>query len=271
MIPIGDSPFRRRTPWVTYLLIAANLGVFIYMLSLDNTVPANPRVAQQQFIEQRDGICYGFETTPTEIDRFFCRWSFQPREWFDAVRNEPKVNNFNRTEVLLTILTSMFIHAGWLHIIGNMLFLWVFGDNVEDRMGRFGFLVFYIVAGMFATMVQGLIDPGSLVPTVGASGAVAGVLGSYLILFPTAVVFAALPFLFFIPIPVPAVLMIGLWFLQNLLSGIAVLGDVRTADTGVAWFAHLGGFGLGVVTGLFVRALLPQRRPPRPPPGQWGA
>lgn len=138
-------------------------------------------------------------------------------------------------------------------------------------MGRAAFLAFYLVAGMFATLVQGLIDTESLIPTVGASGAVAGVLGSYLILFPTAVVFAALPFFFFIPIPVPAVLMIGLWFLQNLLSGIAVLGDVRTADTGVAWFAHLGGFGLGVVMGLFMRALFPQRRPPRPPPGQWGA
>ncbi|MCS7293978.1 MAG: rhomboid family intramembrane serine protease, partial [Dehalococcoidia bacterium] len=169
----------------------------------------------------------------------------------------------DRLAILFTIVTSLFIHGGWLHIVGNMLFLWIFGDNVEDRFGHLGYLAFYVLAGVAANVVQAAIDPNSLVPVVGASGAIAGVLGAYLVMFPTAIVHVLVPvFIFFVvPIPVPAVVMIGIWFLQNLLAGFATLGSAATPDAGVAWFAHIGGFLFGLAfAALFAPS--PRRAPP---------
>ena len=247
MIPIGDSPKSRTTPWVNYTLIAINIAVFAYTLSLSATAPLSRVEAAREFQEQQAGICYGFPAGPTELDRFFCRWSFQPVEWFDTVRDESRTPGQDRLEVLLTIVTSTFVHGGWLHIIGNMLFLWVFGDNVEDRLGHFGYAVFYVLAGVVAALTQGFIDMGTAVPNVGASGAVAGVLGAYLVYYPKATVTTLVPVaVILVPIPIPAVLMISFWFLQNLLSGFATLSpDVGTPDSGVAFFAHIGGFVFG--------------------------
>jgi membrane associated rhomboid family serine protease len=263
VIPIGDSPRLRTFPWVTYAFIAINVVVWLYTLILSDALPASRIEAQRQFREQTDGVCYGFEAAPTERDRFYCERSFQPKEFFDVVSGDPESPRVNETQVLLSILTSLFIHAGWLHIIGNMLFLWVFGDNIEDRLGHIGYALFYLAGGVFAALCQGVADPDGVIPNVGASGAVAAVLGSYLVLFPKATVNVVIPFfiLIFIPIPIPAVVMIGLWFVQNLLAGVASISET-SAGGGVAFFAHIGGFAFGfLLTLLVLRPLL--RRPPR--------
>ncbi|MDZ7727571.1 MAG: rhomboid family intramembrane serine protease [Dehalococcoidia bacterium] len=245
MIPIGDSSRSRRTPWVNYAFILANVLVFLYTLTLSVDIAPDSQQAARDFAVQRDSVCYGFQARPTDVDYFYCEWSFQPQEWFDHARGEATTGEGRDWRVLVTIVTAIFLHAGWIHIGGNMLFLWVFGDNVEDRLGHFAYLVFYLIAGVIANLIQGFFDPTNLVPTVGASGAVAGVLGAYIVWFPGATIIAVFPALFFIPLPIPAFLMIGLWFLQNLLAGYATLGSAATPDAGVAWFAHIGGFLYG--------------------------
>jgi membrane associated rhomboid family serine protease len=152
---------------------------------------------------------------------------------------------------VLTLLTSMFLHGSWLHVIGNMWFLFIFGDNVEDRMGPIRFLVFYLASGVVAGLCQFLLFPSSRVPTVGASGAIAGVLGAYFLLYPRARVIT-LVFLFIIPwmIEIPALIYLGIWFLMQLGSGLMNLGQLGAgADLGgIAWWAHIGGFGFGLLT-----------------------
>ncbi len=262
MIPIGDSPRSRTTPWMTRALILSNVVVFLLMLTLSTALPATRAQANREFQAQSQGVCYGFAARPTETDRFYCRWGFQTKEWLDSVRNRSRTPSQGRLEVILTVLTSVFIHAGWLHIAGNMIFLWVFGDNVEDRLGHFGFLLFYLLCGFVASMTQSFINVDSLTPTVGASGAVAGVLGAYLVYYPKARVTTLIPItIILIPIPIPAVIMIGVWFLQNLLSGLGTLGTVGAADSGVAFFAHIGGFVFGaLLILLFFRHARPDRR-----------
>jgi len=151
-----------------------------------------------------------------------------------------------------TVLTSMFLHGGWLHFIGNMLYLWIFGDNVEDRMGHARFIAFYLLCGATAALAQVLMRPDSMVPTIGASGAIAGVMGAYLVLFPHSRVLTLVPlFVIWELIEVPAILFLGLWFVVQLFSGVGSLA-VSTGDTGgVAFWAHVAGFvaGLG---GVFV-------------------
>lgn len=263
MIPIGDSNRRRTTPWVNYGIIFLNIVVFLYMATLSATPPATQREESRQLVQQTETVCYGYPTYPTDADRFICKYGFQPKEFFDTVRGDSPVRGTNRTIALVSIITALFLHGGWLHIIGNMLFLWVFGDNIEDRLGHLRYLVFYVAAGMLACLVQGALDPGSAVPVIGASGAVAGVLGAYLLWFPKATIRVVIPFfiLIFIPIPVPAWVMIGLWFVQNLLSGYATIADAAAPDAGVAWFAHIGGFLFGLVI-----AALAGQRPHRPRP-----
>jgi membrane associated rhomboid family serine protease len=264
VIPVGDSPRPRTTAWVTYAIIVANVAVFIYMLTLPTSLEGSRRSQFQEFREQTQTICYGFEAEPNEANRFVCRWGFQPQEWFDNVGGESRAPE-SRSEVLFSIISSMFLHAGWLHILGNLLFLWVFGDNVEDRLGHIPYLLFYVAAGVVAALLQGLIDTSSVVPVVGASGAIAGVLGAYLVWFPRATVKVLIPFfiLIFIPLPVPAVVMIGLWFLQNLLSGLASFTDAATPDSGVAFFAHIGGFLFGMLAVLLFFRGRGERKPPR--------
>jgi membrane associated rhomboid family serine protease len=262
MIPVGDSPQSRTVPVVTWALIAANILAFVYTISLSAHLPAGRVAAQQAYEEQVATVCSGFtQTRPTDRDAFYCRWSYQPREWFAAVEADSTRVGQDRLEVLLSILTSVFIHGGWLHILGNMLFLWVFGDNVEDRFGHMRFLLFYLLAGAVASLVQGAVDPENLIPTVGASGAVAGVLGAYVVYFPRARITTIIPiFPLILPLAVPAIVMIGLWFIQNLLSGLATVGSVGTPDSGIAFFAHIGGLLFGVVATLLIR---PFQRPRR--------
>jgi len=250
---------------VNYALILLNIAVFAYMLTLSQAIPAGVREAVSEAAALRQGACYGFDAAPTDVDRFLCEWSFQPREFFDNLQGDARVGPGRDWAVLATIITSVFIHAGWLHVIGNMIFLWVFGDNVEDRFGHAGYLGFFLLSGMLASLAQASIDASSLVPIVGASGAVAGVLGAYLVWFPRATVNVVIPFfvLIFIPLPVPAIVMIGLWFLQNLLAGYATVGSANDPAGGVAFFAHIGGFLFGFLSVLlFFRSLRPPRQAP---------
>lgn len=264
MIPVGDSPRTSTTAWVNWALILINIAVFLRMLTLSNDLPGTVRQQRAESQDQLSSICYGFNAAPTDVDRFVCRWGFQPQEFFDTVRGQSKVANSDTLMVALTLITAVFLHGGWLHLLGNMLFLWVFGDNIEDRLGHVMYLLFYLAGGIAATMVQGAMDPGSVVPVIGASGAVAAVLGSYLVFFPKASVKVVIPIfpIFFIPLPIPAVIMIGLWFVQNLFAGLATVSDSASPSASVAWFAHIGGFLFGALLTLFVfRPAL--RRPPK--------
>jgi len=152
-----------------------------------------------------------------------------------------------------TIFTSQFLHAGWLHFLGNMLYLWIFGDNVEDRLGHGGFVLFYLGCGAAAAIGQTAVNPASYVPMVGASGAIAGVMGAYFVLFPHSRVLTAV-FIFIIIdlIEIPAIFFLGIWFLMQFFSGVGSIG-ADAADGGVAFWAHVIGFAVGAVTGLMWR------------------
>ncbi len=219
-LPLFDRNPRIRIerPWITYGLIALCVLVFLYEIS-GNT---------REF--QRAVFTYG--TIPAVLlgDRQPAAWMLTP--W-------------------LTVLTSMFLHGSWWHLIGNMLFLRVFGDNTEDAMGHGRFLIFYLLCGVGATLAHAVAQPGSLQPMVGASGAISGVLGAYLLLHPRATIMALVGWLV---IPVPAYLMLGIWALFQLFSALGSGG----ATSGVAWWAHVGGFLLGMaLTPLFKRATAP--------------
>lgn len=211
MIPLRDDNPSSSAPLVTYLLIAVNVVVFLYMLSL------------------------GSEAA---IERFVFAWGAIPGEITGRAGGDP-VSEYP------TLISSMFMHGGWAHLLGNMLYLWIFGDNVEDMMGHGGFLVFYLLTGLAAVWAHILTSPASRIPLVGASGAIAGVLGAYLALFPRAHIISLVIFGFFIrTVAVPAMLFLPIWFLMQFLQGVATLG----ADTaGVAWWAHIGGFVAGFV------------------------
>jgi membrane associated rhomboid family serine protease len=156
---------------------------------------------------------------------------------------------------LPTLVTSQFLHAGWMHIIGNMLYLWIFGDNVEDRLGHVRFLLFYLGAGALAAVLQLLFSPLSTVPMLGASGAIAGVMGAYFVLYPQSRVLTAIfVLIFFDLVEIPAVFFLGIWFLMQLLSGVGSIGAGSAGQGGTAFWAHVGGFVFGVGTGVVLRA-----------------
>jgi membrane associated rhomboid family serine protease len=243
MIPVGDFLRRRTTPYVNWTLIAINVAVFVNMLTLD-TRP-------DRFI---------LDLPTSEADRFLFDWGFVPACLVDALgfgsNADPRVLRAvcpdNSSHNYLQLLTAMFVHAGWAHIAGNMLFLWVFGDNIEDRIGHWRYLAFYLVCGFAASALLIAVAPGTDLPSVGASGAIAGVLGAYLVLYPKAMVQVVILPLFFLPFFLPAVALIGIWFVMQLFAGAAELGQA-TAGSGVAWWAHVGGFVAGVVLILLVR------------------
>ncbi|MFI5226809.1 MAG: rhomboid family intramembrane serine protease [Candidatus Limnocylindrales bacterium] len=155
----------------------------------------------------------------------------------------------------LGLITSLFLHASWLHVLGNMLYLWIFGNNVEDRFGHIRYLLFYLAAGVAAGLTQVAADPHSFVPLVGASGAIAGLLGVYLVLYPAARI-ESIVFLgfFYQLLRVPAVIVLGFWFVLQLIDGLTSIGSSATSGGGVAVFAHIGGFGLGLLVGIAIRA-----------------
>ena len=153
----------------------------------------------------------------------------------------------------LSVLTSMFLHGGWMHVIGNMLYLWIFGDNVEDRLGHARFLLFYLASGCAAALLQVVFNPSSQVPMLGASGAIAGVMGAYFVLYPESrVLTAVFVFVFFDLVEIPAIFFLGIWFVMQLLSGVGSLG-ISSTGGGTAFWAHVGGFVVGAVVGLVLR------------------
>jgi membrane associated rhomboid family serine protease len=197
----------------------------------------------------------------TELDVFIEHWANVPACSFDALgwsRIEARSQIcVNQPYPIVTLLTNMFMHGGWLHVAGNMLFLWIFGDNVEDAMGHLRYLAFYLLVGVIASLTHGVVDAASITPALGASGAVFGVMGAYIVLYPRATVVVFLGFLF-IPLPLPAWVMIGLAFVMDLFRGVSSLG-VETASGGTAYFAHIGGFIAGAaLVSLF---MLGRRRP----------
>jgi membrane associated rhomboid family serine protease len=214
MLPIGDSVRSRTFPFVNLAIITVNFLVFFYELSLGN-----------------------------DVNSFLFDWGVIPRfvtDYLDHPGDYPY-------RVLFTPVTAMFLHGGWFHILGNMIFLWVFGDNVEDAIGHVGYLAFYILGGIAASVAQIWVDTSSVVPMVGASGAIAAVLGGYVVLYPRATIAAVIFPFFFWAFPVPAFVLIGLWFFLQLLSGAASIGTAVGASEGVAWWAHIGGFLAGLV------------------------
>ena len=236
MIPISDSVRTRSTPYVNITLIIINILVFLYEVYLSQNV-----------------ISGNF----TELDRFIFEWGNIPACTFNeagvdvSLEIGAQARCAGQEAPLLTPLTAMFMHGGWLHIAGNMLFLWIFGDNVEDAMGHARYAVFYLLVGVLAAVAHGMTDIESVQPAVGASGAIAGVMGAYIVLFPRAVVSVIFGFIF-IPIPIPAFIMIGFWFLLQVFYGYAAIG-IDTAAGGVAYWAHIGGFVAGAaLVSLFV-------------------
>jgi membrane associated rhomboid family serine protease len=247
VIPIHDSERSRTFPWVNVTIIAVNIVVFLYELSLS-----------QQVVSR----------AATQLDVFIAHWGNVPACTLDAfglrtLDFRTAAACATQPHPAWTVVTAMFIHGSWLHIAGNMLFLWIFGDNVVDAMGHLLYAAFYLLVGVIAAFAQMYVNAGDLTPAIGASGAIAGVMGAYIVLFPRATVDVIIPLFFFLPFPLPAFVLIGFWFLIQLFSGFSSLGPTAVgAGGGVAYFAHVGGFIAGaVLVNLFMAGR--DRPPPR--------
>jgi rhomboid family protein len=221
MIPFRDNIPSRSTPIITVCLILINVFVFIYELSLGDAL---------------EPFMYEFGVVPSLITHW------------------PQ-SDLSFVAIVIPFLTSMFLHGGWLHVIGNMWYLWIFGDNVEDRLGHFSYLVFYLLCGIGAGIVHTILNFNTVLPSVGASGAIAGVLGAYVVSYPGARILTLVPiFIFWQIIEIPAVVVLGLWFVMQFFSGTAALATTSASAGGVAWWAHIGGFIIGIILiGLFPR------------------
>jgi membrane associated rhomboid family serine protease len=207
MIPLRDVIPSRTVPFITILLIVVNVLVFLFEMSLGDS-----------------------------LDLFLATWALVPARFS-----------------LVTLVTSMFLHGGLMHVGGNMLFLWIFGDNVEDRMGHGRFLVFYLLCGAAAALAQTLMQPDSLVPMVGASGAIAGVMGAYFVSYPRSRIVTLIPPFIFTTFEIPALVFLGIWFVLQFLNGLGSLDAAAAGHSagGVAFWAHVAGFAAGLV-GVFV-------------------
>lgn len=229
MLPLRDNIPSSRFPIVTLGLILLNVVIFIHELKL--------RSGLGEFLLQA-GIIPVRYTVP-EVAR-----------------------QFSLREQAFPFITTMFLHGGWIHLIGNMWTLWIFGDNVEDRLGRARYLGLYLAGGISASLVHIFTNPGSLVPTIGASGAIAGVMGAYFRFYPYARVETVIPPFFFGPIfRLPAVLFLGWWFLLQFFNGALTLGARGQGFSGVAWWAHVGGFVFGVAVCLLASKHRPNGSP----------
>ncbi|MEU7059732.1 rhomboid family intramembrane serine protease [Streptomyces sp. NPDC046197] len=258
VIPVHDVNPVRRTPWVTYALIAANFVVFLSTPGVSGSVAGGSDLAQfchlQAFLEH-------YAAVPREL----IHHQVPPLVPTGAVGVGPHGSGcvvgppgYDKSPPL-SVFTAMFLHGSWLHLLGNMLFLWIFGNNIEDRMGHVRFLLFYLVCGFAAGYGFALLNEGSGQPLIGASGAIAGVLGAYLILYPRARVWVLVPFLIFLPLRLPAWLVLGFWFvLQAFYSSGQGVSDAGT----VAYTAHIVGFVVGMLIALPLRPGTPP--PPEP-------
>lgn len=225
MIPLKNLSPRDSFPTVTFGLIIANIVVFVHQLTLSDRAAAI-------FINT-----YGMVPAHLQMALAGHRYTLE--------------------QAIIPLFTSMFIHGGFLHIIGNMWFLWIFGGQVEDRLGHLYYLLFYTICGLGSGVTQLAFDWGSKVPAIGASGAIAGVLGAYILFFPSSQILTLIPlFIIWFTARIPAVIFVGLWFILQFLSGIGSLGAANTG--GVAWWAHVGGFLLGL---FLAKGKKPTRRP----------
>lgn len=227
MVPLKDRNPTLITPYVTYVLVILNILVFLYELSL----------------------------SPGELGQLFDTWAVVPRDLSASFQGllppQPRPE-------WITLFTSQFLHGGFVHLGGNMLFLWVFGNNVEDRLGHLRYLIFYLGCGALAALAQWFFEPGSEIPSLGASGAIAGVLGAYILRFPQAEVLTLVPLGILFPVRLPAWIFLGIWFVQQAFYGLASLNTrtmIGMEGGGIAYWAHAGGFvfgaALGPLLGLF--------------------
>ncbi len=219
MVPLKDDNPINTTPVVVYALLALNIVIFLYEISLGEDA----------------------------LQQFFNAWAIVPAELTESLQ----AGAIAGEREWITLISSQFLHGGWLHMGGNMLYLWVFGNNIEDQLGALKFLLFYLVCGALAGLAHWFFDPTSVVPTLGASGAIAGVMGAYIIRFPRARILTLVPlFIFLTTFRIPAFFFLGWWFVQQALYSVASLG--ATADMGsggVAYWAHAGGFVFGAILG----------------------
>ena len=223
MIPLRDLTPRRRTPFVAWTLVIANVAIFVYQAFVLDTGQA-----QAAFLAS-------FAAVPANIGA--------------AVLGQESLAGG-----LLPLITSMFLHGGLMHLLGNMWFLWIFGGNIEDELGHVKFLLFYVTCGVLATLAHFAAEPSSTVPLVGASGAIAGVMGAYLVRFPRSRVTVLLPLvIIWTTVQLPAFVMLLYWFTIQVLKGTA------DASGGVAWWAHVGGFAIGAVLALYLNRGRPRR------------
>ena len=226
MIPFRDNIPSRTFPVITVLIILANVFVFFYELSLGRGL---------------ESFIYEYGVVPAAV----FRWP---------------ASNLPLVAVALPFLTSMFLHGGWLHLIGNMWYLWIFGDNIEDRLGHFTYLLFYLLCGLGAGIVHTILNYDTVVPSVGASGAIAGVLGAYVVSYPGAKVLTLIPIFIFVQfIEIPALIVLGLWFVMQFFNGAAALATTSASGGGVAWWAHVGGF----IIGMILVVMFPRKDRPR--------
>ena len=222
MIPLKDNNPRIKFPFVTLLIITCNVIIFILFYF-------EPKSAQEQILNQ-------YALFPSQVKSLFFS------------------SNFNiNSNVWPDFITYMFMHGSWLHLIGNCWFLWIFGDNVEGVMGHIGYLIFYLIFGIFACFIHVAITTTPNIPIIGASGAIAGVMGAYLILFPKANILTFVPFFFIWLLPIPAFIFLILWFAGQFLSGITDLANAGKAANNIAFWAHIGGFVIGIVGGILFR------------------
>ena len=222
MVPLRDDNPTRIVPVVTYALIAINIAVFLYELSLGE-----------------------------QLETFFRVWAVIPRELTASFTGQPTGLPF---PAWVTLITSQFLHGGFLHVAGNMLFLWIFGNNIEDKLGHVKYLIFYLACGVLAGLTQWFFSADSIVPSLGASGAIAGVMGAYILRFPKAEILTLVPLGFFMwTFRVPALFFLGFWFAQQALYSFASLSvptNVGMQSGGIAYWAHAGGFVFGAILGL---------------------
>ncbi len=234
MVPLRDENPIKITPYVTYGLIAANILAFIYELTL----------------------------SPPLLDGFFHLFAVVPRELTASLNG---IDVHQPVPEALTLVTSQFLHAGFMHVGFNMLFLWIFGNNIEEELGQVKYLIFYLSCGVLAALSQWFFSANSGIPSLGASGAIAGVMGAYILKFPNARIVTLIPLGFYITtVRVPAIFFLGFWFLQQAFNGITLLeapANVGMESGGVAYWAHAGGFIFGAILGPLLGLFAPHTKP----------
>ena len=266
MLPLRDDNPTRGTPWVTLAIIALNVLAFVIWEPTFASGPSGETRQEVFFfchaeipweVTHRTSLGQGGEAA---------RQAMEQQDLVPAPEIQQELaRRCGHKSWLLSVFAAMFLHAGWLHIGGNMLFLWIFGNNVEDRLGHLKYALFYLACGIVATLGQLVAGPDSVIPNLGASGAIAGVLGAYLVMFPRRKVLTLIFFFIITWVYVPAVIILGAWFILQLYSGLGSIARHANTGGGVAYFAHIGGFAFGALLALLFFPKEGFRNRPAPP------